>query len=178
MSDTAGCYGCMAVFATPEALLDAVRAVQASGCSDIEIYAPCALDGLDELLPVRSNAVAWSALLGGLVGGLGTLGLEYYAAVVSYPIRVGGRPFASWPAFVPPALEMTFLFAAAAAVLAMLIGNRLPQWYHPVFHVERFARVSQDAFALVLKASDRHDADSLAALLRRLQPVQVVEVPA
>lgn len=178
MSDTPRYYGCMAVFDTQETLLEAVRMLRATGFHDLEVYTPCPLEDLNELLPPRSSSVAWSAFLGGACAGVGTLGVEYYAAVFSYPIRVGGRPFASWPAFIPPALEMTFLFAAVAAVLAMLLGNRLPQWYHPVFHVDRFTRVSQDAFALVVRAQAGYDADSLAALLRRLHPAQVEQVPA
>jgi hypothetical protein len=176
MSNESDWYGCMAIFDRPGALLEAVRDVTASGYRDIEVYSPYALEELDALLP-RRHHVAWAAFIGGVLGGLGTFGLEYYAAVFNYPIRVGGRPFDSWPAFVPAGLEMTFLFAAAAGVLAMLIGNRLPQWYHPVFHIARFAHVSQDAFALVARARNDDDLDRLATVLRSTRAVQVEKVP-
>ncbi|MBE1161535.1 DUF3341 domain-containing protein [Dyella acidiphila] len=177
MSDKVEHYGCMALFGTGSALIEAVRTLQARGYRELEVYTPCKLDELDRLLQPPSHRVAWAAFAGGAIGGIGTLALEYYAAVISYPIRVGGRPFASWPAFIPPALEMTFLFAAGAAVLAMLIGNRLPQWYHPVFHVERFVRVSQDEFALVVNAQSGEDTEHILGLLRSLHPLSIDQVP-
>lgn len=178
MSKAREFHGCMALFETPAALLEAVRMMRAAGCREIEVYSPCALEANEELLSRQSNGVAWSAFFGGLIGGLGTLGLQYYAAVFNYPIRVGGRPFASWPAFVPAGLEMTFLFAAAAAVLAMLLGNRLPRWYHPVFHIDGFARVSQDRYALVVREHDNGcDVDTLMNLLLRQHPLQVDKIP-
>jgi hypothetical protein len=169
-------YGCMAFFETPEALVDAVKALREAGYKQIEAYTPFPLEALDEALDIRSNTVPLAAFAGGVIGALGMLVMQYIAAVIHYPIRVGGRPFASWPAFIPPALEITFLLAALGGVLAMLIGNRLPKFYHPVFHVERFERASQDAFVLVVRS--KRVEEPLRSLLQGLGAVQVDEVPA
>jgi hypothetical protein len=168
-------YGCMAFFETPEALVDAVKALREAGYTHIEAYTPFPLEALDEALDIRSNAVPLATFVGGAIGAIGMLVMQYIAAVIHYPIRVGGRPFASWPAFIPPALEITFLLAALGGVLAMLIGNRLPKFYHPVFHVERFERASQDAFVLVVRAERVEE--RLRSLLQGLGAVQVDEVP-
>ena len=168
-------YGCMAFFETPEALVDAVKALREAGYTQIEAYTPFPLEALDEALDIRGNAVPLATFTGGAIGAIGMLVMQYVAAVIHYPIRVGGRPFASWPAFIPPALEITFLLAALGGVLAMLIGNRLPKFYHPVFHVERFERASQDAFVLVVRAEQVEQ--RLRSLLQGLGAVQVDEVP-
>lgn len=168
-------YGCMAFFETPEALVDAVKALREAGYTQIEAYTPFPLEALDEALDIRGNAVPLATFAGGAIGAIGMLVMQYVAAVIHYPIRVGGRPFASWPAFIPPALEITFLLAALGGVLAMLIGNRLPKFYHPVFHVERFERASQDAFVLVVRAEQVEQ--RLRSLLQGLGAVQVDEVP-
>jgi hypothetical protein len=168
-------YGCMAFFETPEALVDAVKALREAGYTQIEAYTPFPLEALDEALDIRGNAVPLATFTGGAIGAIGMLVMQYVAAVIHYPIRVGGRPVASWPAFIPPALEITFLLAALGGVLAMLIGNRLPKFYHPVFHVERFERASQDAFVLVVRAEQVEQ--RLRSLLQGLGAVQVDEVP-
>jgi hypothetical protein len=170
------CYGWMAFFQTPETLVAAVRALRQAGYQNIEAYTPFALEELDQALALPGSRVPLATFFSGAIGFVGMLAMQYFAAVLHYPIRVGGRPFASWPAFIPPALEMTFLLAALGGVLAMLFGNRLPKFYHPVFHVERFERASQDEFVLVVRA--QRDEQRLPELLRALQAVQVNEVPA
>lgn len=164
--------GWMVQLPDADTLLQAVQRLRAVGVRQLRAYAPLAVPGLAELLPPRSRVVPWAALAGGLCGGLGTLALQYYSAVVDYPVRVGGRPYASWPAFVPAALEMTLLFTAGFAVLAMLLANRLPRWYHPVFNVGPFALASQDGFFVMVDTTDpRCDVHRLADLLHDLAPV-------
>src|SRR3546814_18986556 len=84
--------------------------------------------------------------------GLGTYFMEWYTSVIAYPIDVGGRPLASWPLFVPPATEMTLLFAALAGVLAFLIGCRLPTLHDPLWDIDAFTRCSDDRYFLLIEA--------------------------
>ena len=50
--------------------------------------------------------------------------------------------------------ELTILFSAFAAFFAMQTMNLLPRWNHPMFNWERFKRVTNDGFFLVLEARD------------------------
>jgi hypothetical protein len=172
-------YGCMAEFASAEALLAAVRQLRLEGYTKMEAYSPMPVEGLAEALgPVRDR-IPLLMLLGALFGGFGTLALEYYSAVIDYPIDVGGRPNASWPAFIPAALEMTILFATLAGVIGMLVSNRLPRLNHPVFNVARFSDASRDGFFLVLRSDDpRYDAKRARRDLTALAASNVDEVPA
>jgi hypothetical protein len=105
--------------------------------------------------------------------------LQWYAAVVDYPINAGGRPLHSWPAFIPATFEITILGAALAAVLAMLVQNGLPKLYHPLFEVEEFELASRNRFFLCLPAHDPVFAPGPArTLLEDLQPMLLREVPA
>ena len=61
-------------------------------------------------------------------------------AAIAYPLNIGGRPYISWPMFIPVTFELTILFASITAVLsAWIVLNGLPLPYHPVFNVARFA---------------------------------------
>jgi hypothetical protein len=169
--------GWLARFDDAEALLLAVRELRDLGYTRMEAYTPYAVDGLAEALgPVR-NRIPLLVLLGGLAGGFGTLFLEWYASVVDYPIDVGGRPDASWPAFIPAALEMTILFAALFGIVGMFVANGLPRLNHPLFEVANFDAASRDGFFLWLRADDpRFDAQQARTDLERLAPLAIDEV--
>lgn len=174
---TATGYGCLAEFGGAEQLLQAATQLRAAGYTRLEAYTPFAVEGLVEALGPVHNRVPLLVLLGGLIGGIGILALEYYAAAVDYPIDVGGRPDASWPAFIPPALEMAVLFAALFGVVGMLLANGLPRLYHPMFNVERFGAASRDGFFLVVRADDSHyDDDRVENDLAALAPVMIERV--
>lgn len=172
-------YGLLAEFPSAEALCAAARRVRENGYTRAEAYSPFAIDGLDEVLGAKPDRTAPLTLLGGLLGGAGTYFLQWYAAVIDYPINVGGRPLHSWPAFIPATFELTILGAAVAAVLAMLVQNGLPKLYHPLFEVEEFELASRNRFFLCLPAHDPVFAPGPArSLLEDLQPMLLREVPA
>jgi hypothetical protein len=170
-------HGILAEFAGAHELLAAARTLRGDGYACIEAYAPYTVEGLADALGSTHDHVAAFALTGGLLGGVSTLLMQYYAAVLDYPQNVGGRPDASWPAFIPAALEMTILFAVLAGVLGMLIGNRLPRLNHPLFAIDRFESASRDGFFLLLRADDAcFEPDRAWFDLQRLDPLHVESV--
>jgi hypothetical protein len=69
------------------------------------------------------------------------------------------------------------LIACITAVVGMLLLNGLPQPYHPVFNVERFARASRDRFFLCIEASDpKFEPAATRQFLARLNPQEVMDV--
>ena len=103
--------------------------------------------------------------------------LQYWASAIEYPLNIGGRPLATWPAFVIPSYELTILFSALTAAIGMIALNGLPQPYHPVFNVERFSLASSDKFFLVIEADDAHFAeDQTSSFLQGLGAKGVYDV--
>ena len=170
-------YGLMAEFADSDQLVAAARRVYERGYRKIEAYSPFPVEGLAEITGARGRRLPFIVLGGGLLGGIGALLMQWYSATISYPLNVGGRPYASWPNFVPITFELTILLGGVAAVLGMLWLNGLPQPYHPVFNVPRFAQASRDRFFLCIEASDpQFDLVTTRELLQSLGAYEVAVV--
>ena len=170
-------YGLLAEFEKPDELLAATQKAHDAGYKEIDAFSPMPIEGLAEACGFHQTKVAPITLCGGIVSCLGGFGLQYYASVISYPLNIGGRPYNSWPAFIPITFEMTVLGAAIACVVGMLALNGLPSPYHPVFNVPRFALASRNRFFLCVKARDRKfDLAHTRRFLADLLPVGVYEI--
>jgi len=165
-------YGVLAEFATPERLVEAARKAREAGYRHIEAYSPFPIEGLAEATGMRRNWVAPIVLAGGFVGCIGGYFMQWYSAVISYPINSGGKPPHSWPIFIPVTFELTVLIAALAAFVGMLFLNGLPRLTHPVFNVREFDLASRNRFFLCVRADDAH------VFLRSLEPIGTWDVPA
>ena len=171
-------YGIMAAFDSPEEVLGAARSSYEQGYRMMEAYTPFPVEGLAEALGYERNRVPEVVLTGGLVGGLLGFFMQWFSAVVNYPINVGGRPLNSWPAFIPITFEMTVLGAALSAVVGVLAMNGLPRPHHPVFGVPEFALASNDRFFLSIQARDPlFDLDATHRMLSDFHPKAISIVP-
>ena len=122
-----------------------------------------------------SRTLPLLVLAGGLLGAASAAtALQYWASVIEYPMNIGGRPFHSWPAFICRPSRRTILCAALAAVLGMLALNGLPQPYHPVFNVPRFALASARPLLPVHRGARPavRPRRRRASFLRRLRPAR------
>jgi hypothetical protein len=172
-------WGLLAEFDSPTELITAIEKVREEGYSQIEAYTPFPVEEVPEALGLpKKRTMSLVVLIGGILGGLTGFFMQYYAAVISYPVNVGGRPFNSWPSFIPITFELTVLGAATFAVVGMLALNGLPRPYHPLFNVPRFARASRDRFFLCIEATDpKFDVTATKQFLLEHASKKVFEVP-
>ena len=170
-------YGLMAEFEDPTSLVAAAHRAREHGYHNMDAYSPFPIEELHEALDMHHTRLPLIVLVGGLVGCIGGYALQYWASAIAYPINVGGKPYHSWPAFIPITFECTILVAALSAVLGMLALNGLPQPYHPIFSVPRFALASRNRFFLCIEAKDpKFDVDNTRAFLETLGPREVTTV--
>ena len=170
-------YGVMAQFDNPSRLVAAAREAYAAGYRQINGYSPFPIEELTEAIGFKRTTLPLIVLAGGIIGALGGFFMQYWMEVIDYPINVGGKPFNSWPAFVPITFECTVLVASFAAVLGMLALNKLPQPYHPVFNAPNFALATRDSFFLVIESKDpKFEHDEAMRFLNTLEPMDVCDV--
>ena len=170
-------YGLLAEFDSATAIVSAARTAREAGYVKVDAYTPFPIHELDEALRLPRTKLPWIVLGGGLVGMLAGFGLQYWAAAIEYPMNIGGRPYASWPAFVIPAYELTILFAGLTTMIAMILLNGLPQPYHPLFNVPRFSSASADRFFLCIEAADpKFEIGATRQFLQGLRPIGVSDV--
>ena len=170
-------HGLMAEFDSPTELVRAAQRTHDEGYRKVDAYTPFPIEELSEAIGFHHTRLPLVVLIGGIVGCIGGYLLQYYASVIDYPLNVGGRPFHSWPAFIPVTFEMTILVAAFSAVLGMLALNGLPKPYHPVFNAPRFALATRDRFFLFIEAADpKFDCEGTKRFMESLEPKEVFEV--
>jgi hypothetical protein len=170
-------YGVMAQFDSPSTLVAAAKETYAAGYRQVNGYSPFPIEELSEAIGFTRTSLPLIVLLGGIIGGVGGFFMQYWMEVIDYPVNVGGKPFNSWPAFIPITFECTVLVAAFAAVLGMLALNKLPQPYHPVFNAPNFALATRDSFFLVIESKDaKFDHDEVMKFLKSLEARDVCDV--
>lgn len=171
-------YGLLARFESGGELIAGIDDLRAAGYRDLEAFAPYPVDGLADALKQDARWVPLAALTAAVLVPALVYFVQWYSATIDYPFVAGGKPLHSWPAFLLVSVVWLLLAAVAAAVLAMLAGNRLPELYHPVFNVPVFLRASDDGLFLLVRASDaRFETGATTRRLEELGAAEIAEVP-
>lgn len=174
---SAAVYGLMAEFEDANDLVAAAHRAYHEGYRAMDAYSPLPIEELHDAIGFHHTRLPLIVLIGGIVGCVGGYLLQWWASSIAYPLNVGGKPFHSWPMFIPITFECTILGAALSAVFGMLALNGLPQPYHPVFNVPRFALASRNRFFLCIEARDaKFDLEGTRAFLETLGPREVTTV--
>ncbi len=170
-------YGLLAEFHSAEELVEASKLAHQEGYRKLDAFSPFPVEGLSEAIGFHGTRLPIIVLCGGILGCCGGFFLQWWPNVIGYPLNIGGKPYDSWPAFIPITFEMTILFAALSATFGMLALNGLPQPHHPLFNVKRFSEVTKDGFFLLIMAEDpKFDSEQTRQFLTELNPREVSEV--
>ncbi|MEO6589317.1 MAG: DUF3341 domain-containing protein [Pyrinomonadaceae bacterium] len=170
-------YGILAEFDTPTEMVDAARQIRNAGYRKTDAFSPFPLHEIDEALGIKRSILPYLVCAGGITGLLTGFILQFYVHAVDYPLNVGGRPYVSLTTYIPPMYELTILFAGFAAVFGMLFLNGLPQPYHPLFNVPRFALATREKFFLIIESRDpKFDYEDTRSFMQSLNPQEVFDV--
>jgi hypothetical protein len=162
MIDPRKVFGLGAEFASAGDLLRAAEKIRDAGYKKWDVHSPFPIHGMDQAMGLGKSWLSAAVFGGGTTGLLTAIGLTFIPSFFLYKVIVHGKPynFFTTPAFFPIFFELTVLFSAFAAVFALMIFNQLPKWYHPVFNWERFKKVTNDGFFLIIEAADPRFSES------------------
>ena len=171
-------FGLMAEFDNADDLILATRAAVKAGYTRLDGYSPYPVGEVADELGFPRSEIGAVMFIGALCGATFGFLMQYYLNGIDYPLNVGGKPFFSWPQFIPISWALLVLTACLSGVIGLFALCGLPQPYHPVFNVPQFARCTRDRFFLVIEEVDPtfHTSD-VAGFLATLNPLSVAEVP-
>jgi len=147
-------YGLIAEFDSPAAVLRAAEKVRDAGFRRWDVFSPFPVHGLDKVMGFRNSLVGWFALIFGSGAFIGSMLMIWFMNGYDYPILTGGKPMFSPPQAFVPSYILLVLASAIGAFVGVVVLNRFPRLYHPLFKNNRFALVSRDRFFLVIEMSD------------------------
>jgi hypothetical protein len=167
----------LAGFATPDGLVDAADELRQAGYTQWDTHSPFPVHGMERAMGLAASRVPWFVLVLGLAGAAGGMLLQWWASAVAYPLVISGKPYFSWPAFVPIMFECGVLGGALGAVAGLFFEAGLPRHHHPLFAIPEFARASDDGFFVSLSTADpRFDVQATPRLLAELGAERVSRV--
>ncbi|HSR69571.1 MAG TPA: DUF3341 domain-containing protein [Acidobacteriota bacterium] len=173
-----GSWGLVAEFADPSALKSACAKVREAGYKVWDAHTPFPVHGLERAMGLRRSLVPYAVLVLGLGGAAAGMLLQWWVSVEAYPLVISGKPFFSWPAFVPIMFECGVLGGALGAILGFLHFSRLPRHNHALFESERFEGVSDDKFFISIESEDpQFDRRTTTAFLKKTGATYVEAVP-
>lgn len=171
------CFGILARYENPGALMRACQQVRDAGYTKWDAHSPFPVHGLNQAMGLKDTPLAWIVLVLGLAGAGGAMLMQWWVSAVAYPLVISGKPLFSWQAFVPVTFEVGVLMGALGAVLGVFGLCRLPMHWHPLFGSREFERASDDGFFISVESWDpKFDLNRTRELLQQAGAVHVETV--
>ncbi|MAC74366.1 MAG: DUF3341 domain-containing protein [Phycisphaeraceae bacterium] len=164
-TETPKLHALIAEFETPGEVLKAAEKVREAGYRWWDCCTPFPVHGMDGAMGIKPTILPVMVFFAGLAGLISAFVLQAFTNstgmsiwalvwVTGYPYLISGKPLLSIPAFIPVMFELTILFAALTCVFGMFGMNGLPRLHHPLLANDRFRRVTDDRFYIVIEARD------------------------
>lgn len=166
--------GMVALFQKPHDLIRAAKMLQSRQTKLFDCFTPYPIHGLDAAMGLPRSRIPLVTLIFGLIGCAAGFYFQYWVSAVDWPLIVGGKPFNSWPAFIPITFECTVLFGGLSTAAALFIICRLPNFKPKILDPE----ITNNRFAVFISKQDKmYEEGELKKLLTELgaYEVRVVE---
>ena len=170
-----------AIFDTPDEIISASKETVKAGYTKFDTNTPYPVHGIEKAMGLRPSFLGFFTLFLGLSGAAFAFSFIYWVSAIDYPLVIGGKPFFSWPAFVPVTFEVTVLSAAVGTVLTMIaLFFKFPNNSHALHDTDYMKKVSSDKFGLCIVSIDKNfDEGKVTEFLKNIggKDVQTINYP-
>lgn len=142
--------GLLAVFDHPDKLVQAIKVIRDAGFKKMEAFTPFPSHEVDQALGLKRSFIPYLTLVFGLSGAALLFLFQSWTSAVSWPLNVGGKPFVSWPAFIPITFEGAILFGGILSFLTFFAVIKLPKIGNKILD----DRLTTDHFGLLVSGQD------------------------
>ena len=151
------------VYSDPDQVVRAVRKIRENKVKVHEVYSPFAIHGIDEALGYKRSRLPVAAFIFGLIGAILALWMQFWMMGMDWPMIIGGKNFASLPAFIPVAFELTVLVSALGMVGTFMIISNLKPYMKPRLMDNR---ITDDKHVIAIDLAANSESDkAIKALL-------------
>lgn len=134
------------VFNDEHTLVDAFEKAVKKGVVIEEVYTPYPIHEILMGMKYRTR-ISHAAFFYGLFAVIGLLGFMYYAAVVDWPLRFGGKPFNSFPSFIVVTIVGTILIVTILTLFTFSVRAKIYPGKDPEIYD---MRATDDKFIILL----------------------------
>lgn len=165
--------GLLAVFDRQQGLLDAACKMRELKIKKMEAFTPFPVHGLDSAMGLKRSWIPWSTLCYGLAGAGLLFFFQYWTHAVDWPLIIGGKPYFSWPAYIPITFEGMVLLGGVLTTITLFGTLKLPNFFKKVLD----ERLTDDHFGLFIDERDAHfDAGKLTGILKESGAKEIKQI--
>lgn len=178
MANSKVLYAVTSIFSKPDDIIHAAKEVKSAGYTKFDVNTPYPLHGMDSAMGLKETKLGFVTLASGIIGAVGMISFAAWVAIVDYPQVIGGKPYWSWPAFVPVTYEIAVLLSVLGTVGAMIaFFFKFPNNSHPLHDTPYMKKVSSDKFGIYIQADDpKFDEKAIQNLFKKLNADEVESV--
>jgi len=171
-------FSITALFDTPDEVIHAAHETSQAGYTRYDVNTPYPVHGMDKAMKLKPTRLGVFSLAFGILGDVSAVLFMSWVSLVDYPLIIGGKPFWSWPAFVPVAFEVTVLLVAVLTVVTMIVlFFKFPNNSHPLHDTPYMKRVSSDKFGISIQADDpKFNERDVTAFLKKVGGKEIAPV--
>lgn len=159
----------LAIFDCEEKLLKGAFKASDKNIDMYDVYTPFPVHGLDDAMGIKRSILPYITFLAGAAGLALAMGFQIWTSAIAWPTIIGGKPFASIPAFIPITFEITVLLAAHTTVISFLVLNKLFPGRRPlILHEEQTC----NKFVMAIE-KDKADFEQVSTLMKEQGAIEV-----